>query len=735
MKHCQRFLSALFALTLFTLFRAQGASWWALALCVAAASWTHRSQSNAWFERLARPSTRSVAVLALFILSTVRAFQTRDLITPGVDLLLVLCAERSFFRQRLREQIQLLLVCTILMAIAGVIHVGIDYPFLLAGFVLFAIGHLAFWNLQRQAEHVGARARYALYTDSNRLYRNILAQNLRFGLGVLSCAFLVFLFFPRIGTGVFFRGERNKLAQSGFSDEMALGHRGNISNNPTIVARVYPDTLPARPSLDLYFRVSSFDEYKGGRWSHSSRAMNSRLLRSSHRYYPVQPLEPHRTPSYVRKRPSGQAEFAPIAGWSGSEKLLSLRFVQENLGTQHLILPHSTGVVEWLPRGALERRARLLGGQDGQVKVSGPVSGSMQFRVFARAIAPSPSELAALGRPQYSSELAAYLSVPSALNPTLVAFAREATSGLPLGSRSQYQLVNALVQALREFRYSTQSTIDPKKLAGKDPVEYFLTKSRKGHCEYFASALALLLRSEGIPARVVNGYYGAHQNPVDGTYQIAQSQAHSWVEVYFDGLGWILFDATPIAKRPQSPLEASAFARLRSLYQALETKYLEYIVDYDGKKQWGALKIIGQVTHQPPKKASTILIVALLLFLGLFVWWRKKPPRSSASLRIRRAQEGIATTLQNGGFKIEAQENAISWATRARFAGYDPEKTLVDTITRSEALRFAAREPSPQELQGILYALSKLNQELKGLGLGVTTEATKQQQPEEGQSP
>ena len=95
----------------------------------------------------------------------------------------------------------------------------------------------------------------------------------------------------------------------------------------------------------------------------------------------------------------------------------------------------------------------------------------------------------------------------------------------------------------RNFRYTLKLTGTP----GRDPLAHFLFETRAGHCEYFASAMAVMLRAIGIPSREVNGFLPGEYNDLGGDYIVRASDAHSWVEAYFPGSGWITFDPTPPA--------------------------------------------------------------------------------------------------------------------------------------------------------------------------------------------
>jgi hypothetical protein len=129
------------------------------------------------------------------------------------------------------------------------------------------------------------------------------------------------------------------------------------------------------------------------------------------------------------------------------------------------------------------------------------------------------------------------LLVPAEIEEPISSLARRWTAG----ARDPEARARALVRHLQgEFDYSLESTT-PR---GADPVLAFLER-RSGHCEYFASALALLARGAGIPARVVAGYRVAELNPIGGYHVVRERDAHAWVEAYVEGRGWLTLDATP----------------------------------------------------------------------------------------------------------------------------------------------------------------------------------------------
>jgi hypothetical protein len=112
-------------------------------------------------------------------------------------------------------------------------------------------------------------------------------------------------------------------------------------------------------------------------------------------------------------------------------------------------------------------------------------------------------------------------------------------------------------------------------------VTYFLFERKKGHCEYFATSMAIMLRTLNIPARVVNGFRGGEYNDVTGNYIVRESNAHSWVEVYFPEFGWVTFDPTP----PSPAIAPVGWSRLALYLDAMEDLWRDWVINYDFSHQ------------------------------------------------------------------------------------------------------------------------------------------------------
>jgi protein-glutamine gamma-glutamyltransferase len=111
----------------------------------------------------------------------------------------------------------------------------------------------------------------------------------------------------------------------------------------------------------------------------------------------------------------------------------------------------------------------------------------------------------------------------------------------------------------------------------KDPISNFLFERKQGHCEYFASAMVVMLRSIGIPSRLVNGFSGGEFNDLTSEYVIRESDAHSWVEAYIPGQGWMEFDPTPAADAKAQ----TKWGRFLLYIDAMDSFWRDWIVNYD----------------------------------------------------------------------------------------------------------------------------------------------------------
>jgi len=166
-----------------------------------------------------------------------------------------------------------------------------------------------------------------------------------------------------------------------------------------------------------------------------------------------------------------------------------------------------------------------------------------------------------------------YLQKPPNLDPRIMQLADQVSRN----ESSPFQQATTIERYLAtKYHYTLeQPTVPPR-----DPIANFLFERKQGHCEYFASAMVLMLRTIGISSRVVNGFHGGQYNDVTGSYIVRASDAHSWVEAYFPGYGWYTFDPTP-----SSPAAPPTWSRLYLYVDAIREFWHDWVVNYDTGRQ------------------------------------------------------------------------------------------------------------------------------------------------------
>jgi hypothetical protein len=230
-----------------------------------------------------------------------------------------------------------------------------------------------------------------------------------------------------------------------------------------------------------------------------------------------------------------------------------------------------------------------------------------------------------------------YLQLPE-IDPRTYALARELTANEP----SAYGKAVAIENHLRtKFGYTLEM-----RGAGRDPVGQFLFVWKRGHCEYFASAMAVMLRSIGIPSRIVNGFRNGEFNDVSGSYIVRARDAHSWVEAYIPGHGWTEFDPTPAA----DVAERTSWSRLLLYVDAMREFWNEWVINYDSSRQ----AALGESTVSK----------ARVWFDRLRVYVRER--YDALLVRFRKAQSHAANEPQRLGIQFVVVLAAILFAVNLR---------------------------------------------------------------------
>ncbi|NIS78791.1 MAG: hypothetical protein GTO14_00840 [Anaerolineales bacterium] len=280
---------------------------------------------------------------------------------------------------------------------------------------------------------------------------------------------------------------------------------------------------------------------------------------------------------------------------------------------------------------------------------------------------------------EYPAQIAnSYLQLPASL-PDRV---RRLAARITTGAETTYEKTKRIESYLRNnYPYSLDVPPVPE---GRDAVDYFLFDAPGGFCSYYASALVVMLRAEGIPARVVTGYAMGEYDPSEGVYRVRAEDSHAWVEVYFSGYGWVEFEPTPA--RSTFSRESTSQDTLRSTPDTARSKPTIFI-----QRRWLYL-------------AS--LVLSLFVGIGLFkiivdrVHFARRSPREKAQEQYKSIRRALSTL----GFVAPSSTTPNEFL--ARFSSSlvrTPD--LQATVTQSTSLylkaRFSILTVTSGEIKGI----------------------------------
>src|SRR5262245_16394723 len=339
-----------------------------------------------------------------------------------------------------------------------------------------------------------------------------------------------FLIAPRTASSALKRGGNGVGGFIGFSDNVTLGQIGRLKGNDEVFMRVRLESAPSVPAEGLRWRGVALDEFTGMGWKKSVVAART-------------------------EKKESESGFFKLGTTEDVSRLMTETFFVEPVDTPVLFgAPRIVAVQGKLPFVRVDSEMSVQTRPHDQERAV--------YRVFSDTIEPSPNVLRA-DRLQYFVTSARYLEFPSRLDPRITELAANVLRRA--GARNGYDGARAIESYLRDnYAY----TLDLK-AGGRDPLADFLFNVRAGHCEYFATAMAVMLRTQGVATRVVNGFLPGEYNEAAGAFTVRQSDAHSWVEVYFpQSDAWVTFDPTPPAGRAPH-VSTGLAAQLAKLEEAL----------------------------------------------------------------------------------------------------------------------------------------------------------------------
>lgn len=387
----------------------------------------------------------------------------------------------------------------------------------------------------------------------------------------------MFFMLPRVGSAGF-GTSNNRNPSTGFSSSVRLGDIGRIQQNDAVVMRARVENPSGRA---LYWRGIALDKFDNQGWTKS-------------------------TPEFREQFIKGDREFIQVDNASGKNNLLLQTIYLEPIDTPVLF--------------ALARPVLIQGNFPILRKDSYGAIGfqrvneyeRISYSVWSDRTEPSVDELRA-DDGFYSHETSArYLQLPDDLDKRIGELATNVTRE----ADNRYDKAR-IIESYLQNNYGY--TLDLK-AGGSQPLADFLFNVREGHCEYFATAMTVMLRTQGIAARVVNGFQQGDYNETAGVYVVKQRNAHSWVEVYFPDAGaWIQFDPTPFAGQLGGGEGSGIAAQFNKYMEALETMWIEYFVAYDDAGQQSLVRSVRRSFVDFQASSSTFFANAQKV---LGEWWK-----------------------------------------------------------------------------------------------------------------
>ena len=488
-----------------------------------------------------------IGAFALFLLDVTAI--SRELLPAGIHFLVVLLGIKLFTLHQRRDYRHLYAICLMAILASAALTTDVWYVPVFLLYLLTTIWTLLLYHLTGDtpppAPMPAGHPRTGRLSPGQITGRFFWMTN---AIAVITFALTLVIFFvlPRISAGLLQKSRGEGLKTTGFSERVDLGMIGSVKEDPHIVMRVELPDQPLAGKDRLYLRGVAYDRYDGRSWSASSRhrrnlgliADGTFVVRSSGNRTPVGWSEPLRQDILLEALDTSVLFAAPFA------ENLSGEFAgvqADGMTGLHLPFPSSSRI-----RYSVTSRERQI----------------LADEQFAPEL-------------DYSNSLRdRYLQVPE-LSPQVVELARRVAEG----TKTPYEKTLAVHRhLLTGYRYS----LDLETTPSARPIEDFLFTRKTGYCEHYATAMVLMLRSLGIPARLVTGFLATEWNDFGNYFTVRQRDAHAWVEVFFPHSGWITMDPTPALGSTPSP---SGWEALQRIGESFRLHWDRVFIRYSARDQ------------------------------------------------------------------------------------------------------------------------------------------------------
>jgi protein-glutamine gamma-glutamyltransferase len=487
--------------------------------------------------------------------------QERVGVSALAHLILFLSAVKLLQIKADRDWVFLYLISFFEVLLAAGLSISPLYVVMLALYTLCSLCTIVSFEIRKAGRGIESKETRLLVPRDSTLVRRLLARRLKrssgvarrlplVAVGLMTLIFVLalplFLLTPRYGGGAFARTGHSLTGFVGFSESVELGAIGELQRSNEVVMRVRVEGAQSARNQSFRWRGIALDDFTGRGWRRS-RAAPSRVY------------------------PSNERGLFQLGTTEGLHLLTAQTFFLESIDTPYLFAASRVIAVQ----GDFPDLQR---DSEGSISIVKQDQGRISYKVYSDLIQPDEAVLRA-DDTLYSEEFVRYVQLPPRLDPRIATLAQDVISRA--GAQNRYDQAMA-IQSFLQTSYGY--TLDLK-AGGREPLADFLFRVREGHCEYFATAMAVMLRTQGIATRVINGFQTGTYNDTSDAYTVTQRDAHSWVEVYFPETGsWVTFDPTPAAGL-NSAETSGIKGKLGKYAEALELFWIQYVVSYDKQEQ------------------------------------------------------------------------------------------------------------------------------------------------------
>ncbi len=637
-------------------------------------------------------SNRTVNILTLAYVAFYPldyAYLSHDFLTATVHLVFFLAVVKILTAQTDRDFFYVKVIAFLELLAASVLSSSANYFLFLALFLFFGVATFTASEIRRSA----ARSTQIVKGPYKRVGWRLAGVTVFAVTCILVLSGSLFFLLPRTARAAFQRLIPSRYHLPGFSNEVALGQIGELKMRDTAVMHirgVRDESLPP----GLKWRGAALTQFDGKRWFNSNTT-NQRLLVEGG-VLRLATLEEN-----LRR---GKRIWYEVVMQETSSDALFFAGVPEFV---HILVP----MVVRTPSNSF--RLAL-----------GPVD-RLRYRAYAQLEVDGQPNFN--GQPLPPAERQQNLTLP-ALDPRIAQLTTQIVAEA-VSDEAKAQAIETYLR--RTFPYTTElpDTESP------DPMADFLFHRKKGHCEYFSSAMAVMLREAGIPSRVATGFQSGIYNPISGSWLIRARDAHSWVEAWFPNKGWTTFDPTPPDPNPPT---ISFFSRLNFYYDAMQVFWQDWVLAYDIERQLSLAANVeqgGRSLHlrwldgtvdnwsrsfrrgwdtargEAPRAVAIIvaLVAAIALLPAAWRWWRERV--RVARVRRGNASASDATILYSRMLALLRRKGIEkpAWLTPREFAQVvpDPQASalLREFTTVYNDLRFGNRQDAAPRLVALLKQL------------------------------